>query len=83
MPAAQLLKRPSAFLPIGMPLAALCVVAAAVGLFDAGREPDEGPAAHLFQFTHHLELRKLRDIDAFVVRSLAETWAAAGPATTP
>jgi Domain of unknown function (DUF5655) len=33
------------------------------------------------RFTHHLELRRLRDIDAAVVRWLAEAWADAGPAT--
>lgn len=49
MRTSQLLKRPSAFLPIGMSLTALSVVAIAVGAFGAGPEPDEGTAAHLFQ----------------------------------
>jgi hypothetical protein len=44
-----LLKRPSAFLPVAMSLAALLLVLVSVALFGAAREADEGTAAHLWQ----------------------------------
>ncbi len=44
-----LLKRPSAFLPIAMSLAALATVALAVGILGLGHEPDEGAPAHIWQ----------------------------------
>jgi len=44
-----LLKRPSAFLPVVMSVAALTVVLVAVVFFGAVREADEGTAAHLWQ----------------------------------
>jgi len=44
-----LLKRPSAFLPMAMSVAALTLVLASVAFFGAGREADEGTAAHLWQ----------------------------------
>ena len=44
-----LLKQPSAFLPVGMSVAALVVVLVSVALFGAAREADEGAAAHLWQ----------------------------------
>jgi hypothetical protein len=43
------LKRPSAFIPLAMSLAALILVLGHVVLFGAAREPDEGTAAHLWQ----------------------------------
>jgi len=43
-----LLKRPGAFLPLVMSLAALALVLGHVALFGAAREADEGTAAHLF-----------------------------------
>jgi len=42
------LKKPSAFLPLVMSLAALILVLGHVALFGAAREADEGTAAHLF-----------------------------------
>ena len=45
----DILKRPSAFVPVTMSLAALTVVAAHVAMFGAAREADEGTAAHLWQ----------------------------------
>ena len=43
------LKKPSAWLPIGMSLAALAVVAIHVAMYGPAPEPDEGTAAHLWQ----------------------------------
>ena len=43
------LKKPSAWLPIGMSLAALAVVAIHVAVYGPAPEPDEGTAAHLWQ----------------------------------
>jgi hypothetical protein len=44
-----LLRKPSAYLPLLMSLAALVVVLAHVSVFGAAREADEGAAAHVFQ----------------------------------
>jgi len=43
------MKRPSAFLPLAMSVAALAVVLGHVAMFGAAREADEGAAAHTFQ----------------------------------
>ena len=45
----SVMKHPSAFVPIGMSLAALGVVLGHIFIFGAVREPDEGAAAHLWQ----------------------------------
>jgi len=45
----SLIKHPSAFIPIGMSLAALAVVLTHVAIFGAVREADEGAAAHIWQ----------------------------------
>jgi hypothetical protein len=45
----SMMKRPSAFLPLGMSVAALALVLVHVALFGAAREADEGATAHLFQ----------------------------------
>ncbi|MGD0876536.1 MAG: hypothetical protein ABSA01_00130 [Anaerolineales bacterium] len=44
-----LLKKPSAFLPVGMSLVALATVFIHIILFGTTRESDEGVAAHIFQ----------------------------------
>ena len=44
-----IIKKPSAFLPVAMSLAALAVVLIHVAIFGAAREADEGTAAHLWQ----------------------------------
>ena len=44
-----MLRKPSAFLPMAMSLAALASVLIHIALFGAAREPDEGTAAHIFQ----------------------------------
>ena len=43
------MKRPSAFLPLAMSLAALALVLGHVALFGVVHEADEGTAAHLWQ----------------------------------
>jgi len=44
-----LLKRPSAFLPLAMSVAALILVLVSVAFFGAARDADEGATAHLWQ----------------------------------
>jgi hypothetical protein len=44
-----MMKRPSAFLPLAMSLAALAMVLGHVAVFGTAREADEGAAAHVFQ----------------------------------
>ena len=46
---ARLLKRPSAWLPVAMSLAALLLVLAHLALSGATPQADEGTAAHLWQ----------------------------------
>ena len=45
----SVLKKPSAFMPIVMSLAALATVLVHLARYGAAREPDEGTAAHIFQ----------------------------------
>ncbi|MGD0752479.1 MAG: hypothetical protein ABSA23_13870 [Anaerolineales bacterium] len=45
----SMLKKPSAFLPVAMSLAALATVLIHITLFGTAREADEGTAAHIFQ----------------------------------
>lgn len=45
----SVLRRPSAFLPMTMSVAALAVVLIHIALFGAARQPDEGAAAHIWQ----------------------------------
>jgi hypothetical protein len=45
----EMIKRPSAFVPIVMSLAALAVVALHVARFGSAQEADEGVAAHVWQ----------------------------------
>ncbi len=44
-----LIRKPSAFLPVAMSLAALALVVSHIVLFGVARQPDEGAAAHLWQ----------------------------------
>jgi hypothetical protein len=46
---AQLLKRPSALLPVGMSVAALAIVIGYAAMFGTARQTDEGTAAHVWQ----------------------------------
>lgn len=45
----SVLRRPSAFLPMTMSVAALAVVLIHIAVFGIGRQPDEGAAAHIWQ----------------------------------
>ncbi len=45
----NLLKHPSAFLPVAMSLLAVAVVVTHIALFGTEPQPDEGAAAHLWQ----------------------------------
>jgi hypothetical protein len=44
-----LIRKPSAYLPVGMSLAALATVLVHVAFFGIVRQADEGAAAHVFQ----------------------------------
>jgi len=50
------LKRPTAWIPIGMSMVALAIVVGHLLLFGTAREPDEGAAAHLFQLLIALQV---------------------------
>lgn len=63
----DLLRKPSAWLPVGMSLAALAVVSAAVLLGGARPGDDEGAAAHIFQI---LIAGQLPVVACFAVRWL-------------
>ncbi len=52
----ELMKSPSAFLPLAMSIAALLTVAVHVALFGVARQADEGTAAHLWQFLMALQI---------------------------
>ena len=45
----DMLRQPSAFLPVAMSLTALVIVLGRIALYGTAREPDEGTAAHLWQ----------------------------------
>lgn len=45
----DLIRRPSAFLPVAMSCAALALVLGHVAIYGITRQTDEGTAAHLFQ----------------------------------
>ena len=64
------LKRPSAFIPLGMSLAAFILVVGHAVLFGAAREADEGTAAHLWQL---LMAGQIPVIAFFAVRWLPQT----------
>ena len=53
---ASLLKRPSAYVPVAMSIAALVLVLGHVAMFGTAREADEGTAAHLWQLLMALQL---------------------------
>ena len=51
----SLIRRPSAFAPVAMSLAALLVVVARIAIVGSAPEPDEGTAAHLWQLLMGLQ----------------------------
>lgn len=52
----DVLKRPSAFLPLVMSLVIVAAGAREAAMFGTLRQPDEGAAAHLFQLLMPLEV---------------------------
>ncbi len=62
----QIIKRPSAWLPIAMSLAILVMVIATIGVSGAARQADEGAQAHIFQIWLVVEL--------VVVAAFAVAW---------
>ena len=64
-----MLRKPSAFLPVTMSLAALTTVLVYVVRFGVARQPDEGTAAHLWQL---LMVAQVPIIAFFAVRWLPE-----------
>ena len=63
----SLIKQPSAYLPLGMSLAALILVVGHAAMFGIVHEADEGAAAHIFQI---LMAAQLPIVAYFVVRWL-------------
>lgn len=65
-----ILKKPSAFLPVGMSFAALATVLIYVAMFGPAPQPDEGTAAHIWQL---LMAGQIPIIAFFVVKWLPRT----------
>lgn len=65
----NVMKQPSAFLPVVMSLAALAVVLVHTAMFGVVREADEGTAAHLFQL---LIAGQLPIVAVFAIKWLAQ-----------
>jgi hypothetical protein len=70
MSLSTVMKRPSAFLPVAMSLAALATVAVHVAMFGAAREADEGTAAHIWQL---LMIAQVPIIAFFAIKWLPRT----------
>jgi hypothetical protein len=70
----NLLKRPTAFIPVLMSLVALSLVVAHVSLYGTAQQADEGTAAHIWQL---LMAGQLPLIGAFALRWLPECTGAA------
>lgn len=66
----SLLRKPSAFLPITMSVAALATVLVHVAVFGPARDTDEGTAAHLWQF---LMAAQVPIVVFFAIKSLPQT----------
>ena len=65
-----MIKRPSAFVPIAMSLAALAIVLVHIIMSGAAREADEGTAAHLWQL---LMAAQIPIIGFFAIRWLPQS----------
>jgi hypothetical protein len=63
----SMIKKPSAFLPVAMSLAALTLVISHVAMYGAVREADEGAAAHIFQL---LMIAQLPIVGFFAIKWL-------------
>lgn len=81
----SLMKRPSAFLPMAMSLAALALVLGHAAIFGVVHEADEGAAAHIFQLlmaaqvplVAYFALRFLPQVPGQALRILALQFGAA------
>jgi len=65
-----IIKRPSAFIPVAMSLAALATVLLRVAVAGTAPEPDEGTAAHIWQLLMALQLPV---IALFAIKWLPQT----------
>lgn len=65
-----MIKRPSAFVPVAMSLAALGIVFVHILIADTARQVDEGTAAHLWQL---LMAAQIPIIGFFAIRWLPES----------
>lgn len=70
MSSSNMMRQPSAFLPVAMSLVALAMVMAHVAIFGAVREADEGAAAHIFQL---LLIAQVPIIAFFAIKWLPRT----------
>jgi hypothetical protein len=70
MTAAIVLKKPSAFLPVVMSLAALAIVLVHIVISGTARQADEGTTAHLWQL---LMAAQIPIIAFFAIRSLPQS----------
>lgn len=70
MSSSNMMRQPSAFLPVAMSLVALAMVMAHVAIFGAVREADEGTAAHIFQL---LMIAQVPIIAFFAIKWLPRT----------
>jgi hypothetical protein len=68
-----LLRRPSAWLPIALSLAALALIAVSAGLGGVAEHEDEGAAARIFQL--------LMAVDAVAIAFFGLRWVPASPRT--
>jgi len=66
----QLMKKPSASLPVAMSFAALATVLGHVAMFGAVRQADEGAAAHIFQL---LMIAQVPILVFFAIKWLPQT----------
>ncbi|MEO5894151.1 MAG: hypothetical protein ABIS06_00440 [Vicinamibacterales bacterium] len=66
---ATLLRKPSAFIPVGLSLAAVTVLIVHITLYGTARQADEGTAAHLWQLCMSAQVPL---VAFFVIRWLPE-----------
>ena len=66
----SLLRRPSAFIPIAMSIAAVALIVSYIAMFGTERQADEGTAAHLWQL---LMAGQVPIIAVFAIKWLPET----------
>ena len=74
-----MVRRPSAFVPVAMSLAALAIVLVHIILSAAAREADEGTAAHLWQL---LMAAQIPIVALFAIRWLPQSPRSALPVLT-